>query len=127
MCRRLDRPATLLLFDLDGFKGVNDALGHAAGDRVLRHFSDHLLSTFRDSDIVARLGGDEFCVLLSGAAEPDVQRPIDLLRQVLDDGESEASVTFSVGVATYDPQRHETIGDLLSEADKHMYVDKRGS
>jgi len=127
MCRRVDRPATLLLFDLDEFKKVNDTLGHAEGDRVLRHFSDHLLSTFRDSDVVARLGGDEFCVLLSGAAEPDVQRPIALLQQVLHAAEGETTTTFSVGVATYDPERHTTIDDLLLEADKHMYADKRSS
>jgi diguanylate cyclase (GGDEF)-like protein len=127
MCRRVDRPATLLLFDLDNFKAVNDTLGHAAGDKVLRHFADQLVSTFRDSDVVARLGGDEFCVLLSGAAKPDVERPIALLQEQLDATDHDPAVTFSVGVATYDPDRHDTIGDLLMEADKHMYADKRGA
>lgn len=127
MCRRVDRPATLLLFDLDDFKSVNDTLGHAAGDRVLRHFADHLVATFRDSDVVARLGGDEFSVLLSGAARPDVDRPVALLREVLNEDGAGPAVTFSVGVAMYDPDQHETIGDLLSEADKQMYVDKRGA
>jgi diguanylate cyclase (GGDEF)-like protein len=127
ICRRVDRPATLLLFDLDNFKGVNDTLGHAAGDEVLRRFADHLVTTFRDSDVVARLGGDEFCVLLSGATKPDVDRPIALLQERLDEAGADPAVTFSVGVALYDPEKHEAIGDLLSEADKHMYADKRGS
>ena len=56
MCRRVDRPATLLLFDLDDFKRVNDTRGHHAGDLVLRGFADQLGSTFRDSDVVARMG-----------------------------------------------------------------------
>jgi len=125
LCGRVDRPATLLLFDLDNFKNVNDTLGHAAGDRVLKTFSDHLLATFRDSDVVARLGGDEFCVLLSGAAQPDVGRPLALLRRLLDDPEGDTAITFSVGVAMYDSSRHKAIGDLLVEADQNMYEDKR--
>jgi len=127
VCLRVENPATLLLFDLDEFKSINDTLGHAAGDRVLRRFADSLLSTFRHSDVVARLGGDEFCVLLSGAAEPDVDRPVALLRERLDDPNAETPVTFSVGVATYDPKRHVTIQDLLEEADGHMYADKRAT
>jgi diguanylate cyclase (GGDEF)-like protein len=127
LCGRVARPATLLLFDLDDFKGVNDTLGHAAGDRTLQRFADHLLSTFRDSDVVARLGGDEFCVLLSGAAEPDVARPIRLLREVLTHPQGGAPITFSVGVATYDPERHGAMSELLEEADSTMYEDKRSN
>lgn len=126
MCLRVDRPATLLLFDLDDFKSINDTRGHAAGDRALWHFADRLLAAFRGSDVVARLGGDEFCVLLSGAAELDVLRPIAHLQELLKETDGDA-VTFSVGVATYDPDRHATIDDLVKEADDNMYADKRGS
>jgi diguanylate cyclase (GGDEF)-like protein len=125
VCLRVDRPATLLMFDLDHFKQVNDTQGHAAGDRVLQRFATGLLSTFRDSDDVARLGGDEFCVLLSGAAEPNVERPLALLRTLLQGSDGKVPVTFSVGVATYDPDKHSGIGDLVKEADVNMYADKR--
>jgi len=67
MCERTERPATLLVFDLDGFKLLNDTLGHAAGDMALASFAADLLAAYPESDVVARLGGDEFCVLLSGA------------------------------------------------------------
>jgi len=127
VCLRVDRPATLLLFDLDEFKSVNDSLGHAAGDRLLQQFSAHLESTFRDSDVVARLGGDEFCVLLSGATVPDIDRPIATLRDLMDDADSEVTASFSVGAAAYDPDKHASLGDLLAEADDDMYANKRNA
>jgi diguanylate cyclase (GGDEF)-like protein len=123
LCHRVHRPATLLLFDLDDFKLVNDSRGHAAGDRVLQDFAGHLLSTFRDSDVVARLGGDEFCVLLSGATEKEIPRPLALLR-ARRNANDEPIVPFSVGAATYDPRRHKAVADLVAEADAEMYRDK---
>jgi diguanylate cyclase (GGDEF)-like protein len=126
MCRRVDRPATLLLFDLDGFKQINDTLGHEAGDDVLRRFGKELLATFRDSDVVARRGGDEFCVMLSGATAGDVPRPLSLLLDRLAGDDKNPPVLFSVGAATYDPVRHETVAHLVQEADIAMYRQKRG-
>ncbi len=125
VCMRVERPATLLLFDLDEFKSVNDSLGHAAGDQLLQLFSRNLQSTFRDSDVVARLGGDEFCVLLSGAAVPDIDRPLAQLRELMDDADEEVTASFSVGVAPYDAARHESLAELLAEADDDMYANKR--
>ena len=128
LCRRVDNPATLLLFDLDDFKRINDSLGHAAGDRALRHFADDLLATFRDSDVVSRLGGDEFAVLMSGATPEDVRRPLTLLSvRVLtrnERPEAQATLSYSVGVAAYDPDVHPDIASLAAEADRLMYVDK---
>ncbi len=123
LCHRVHRPATLLLFDLDDFKEVNDTRGHSAGDRVLQEFSDHLRSTFRDSDVVARLGGDEFCVLLSGATTRDIPRPIALLRGRRNKA-GEPIHPFSVGAATYDPKRHTTVTSLVDDADAAMYRQK---
>ena len=75
---RYGTPATLIYFDLDGFKSVNDAYGHAAGDAVLAHFATILQAHVRDSDVVGRLGGDEFAVLLSHAnQEQGLKRPIN--------------------------------------------------
>jgi len=125
MCRRVGEPATLLYFDLDDFKKVNDTLGHAAGDRVLRTFAAKLSATFRDSDVVARVGGDEFCVLLTSATTQDVERPVSLLEGRLRTREGEPLVSFSVGIAEYDPDRHRTVRALVHDADLLMYDRKR--
>ena len=62
--RRHGRPGALLLLDLDGFKQVNDTLGHAAGDELLTRIGEALRSILRDSDVLARIGGDEFALIL---------------------------------------------------------------
>ena len=64
-CRRLQLPVTLLSFDLNKFKEINDRHGHAAGDQALKTFARGLLAVFRDSDVIGRLGGDEFAVLMT--------------------------------------------------------------
>lgn len=124
LCQRIGRPATLLYFDLDDFKSINDSEGHAAGDRVLQDFAGHLLSTFRDSDVVSRLGGDEFGVLLSGATTHDLPRPLALLRKRRNSA-GQPIWSFSVGAAVYDPERHADVAQLLDEADQEMYRRKR--
>jgi diguanylate cyclase (GGDEF)-like protein len=124
-CDRVARPASLLLFDLDGFKQVNDTVGHAAGDRVLQGFAEALLATFRDCDVVARLGGDEFCVVMSGASEDDARRPLGALSKRMAKCVGPHAVSFSVGVTTYDRHLHADFADLLGEADRKMYQQKR--
>jgi len=125
VCRRINEPATLLYFDLDDFKAINDSSGHAAGDRVLQTFARHLRETFRDSDVVARMGGDEFCVLLASATPEDVSRPLSLLRGRLAPPQGSPLVAFSVGIAQYDPSKHATVGALVDEADQGMFRQKR--
>jgi diguanylate cyclase (GGDEF)-like protein len=124
ICRRVDRPVTLLLFDLDDFKAINDTRGHLAGDQALKEFASQLLSTFRDSDVVARLGGDEFCVLLSGATTRDVPRPLADLEAATQTTKG-PRIRFSVGAASYHPKRHNSVADLLADADAEMYRQKR--
>lgn len=126
LCRRVGRPATLVILDLDNFKEINDTRGHLAGDEILRTFSRHLIEAFRDSDVVARLGGDEFCVLLSGTDEDHISRPLGHLRDRIDDMNQgretrDADLGFSAGTARYDPDRHESVSELLHEADLRMY------
>ncbi len=120
-------PAALLILDLDGFKRVNDDLGHAAGDSVLQEVARRLLGCVRASDTVARLGGDEFALLLGGVGSPEdaaavaeaairaVSCPITL------EGE-DAGVGASVGIAVH-PGGAGT-DELLSSADLALYEAK---
>ena len=127
-CRRLSVPATLLFFDLDGFKQINDRHGHAEGDRALQRFARILGTTFRHSDVYARLGGDEFVVLLSNAPESDISVALDRLRDAVDasnaDVEPGLALHFSAGAVTYESESDD-ITSLLRKADQRMYENKR--
>jgi diguanylate cyclase (GGDEF)-like protein len=124
LASRLGLPLAIVVFDLDGFKRINDKHGHAAGDRMLTRFARQLLKNFRESDVVARLGGDEFCALLSGAPAPMVRQILRRLQTRLEE-DPEAPIYFSAGIAILDAARHKTIEDLLRDADKAMYSAKR--
>jgi diguanylate cyclase (GGDEF)-like protein len=125
MAKRLGLPLAFVQFDLDGFKEVNDSLGHEAGDRLLTAFARQLLKNFRESDVVARCGGDEFCVLMSGAAEANVRQSLARLETLLAHADG-GPIRFSAGVAMFDAARHSTLADLAREADTRMYETKRG-
>jgi diguanylate cyclase (GGDEF)-like protein len=119
---------TILVIDLDGFKAVNDRLGHDGGDVVLQQVSARLVKSVRESDTVARQGGDEFTVLLAGMtaeASRPIARKLDVaIRRVLEfDGES-VSVGATIGVATY-PEDGSDVHALLRAADHAMYRGKR--
>jgi diguanylate cyclase (GGDEF)-like protein len=116
-------PAVLVI-DLDHFKVVNDSLGHASGDLLLRAVADRLRAVVRPSDTVARLGGDEFAILCEGATPDQVaavaQRVIDVLLAPVMLGGVEAFVGASVGVAVAPPDSIDADG-LLRDADIAMY------
>ena len=124
---RDDRGVTVLLIDLDGFKEVNDVLGHHAGDLVLQEVAMRLRGSLRASDTVARLGGDEFAVLLPAT---DVNRAELAARKVLHDLEPPfvtdgrpLMVSASIGIAGV-PWHAATSEELLQKADSAMYVAK---
>jgi diguanylate cyclase (GGDEF)-like protein len=129
LCRRLGRPASLLYFDLDGFKAINDRFGHAAGDRALRDFGAMLLESFRDSDICGRIGGDEFVVLASDTGVDQLEQALARLGAAVarhNAGTREGcEIRFSVGITAFDPERHQGIEDLVGDADAGMYRQKR--
>jgi diguanylate cyclase (GGDEF)-like protein len=127
-CRRMERPASLLFFDLDGFKALNDTFGHDAGDEALVQMARHLRDSFRASDVVARRGGDEFCVLCTGATRDQALPAVQRLRQLVDaanEARGSWKLDFSVGAIEYDPHRHGGLADLVREADEQMYEAKR--
>lgn len=115
--------AAVLFIDLDGFKTVNDTLGHEVGDGLLREAARRLREVAGPNDLVARLGGDEFAVALAPGPEPaDVARTIVLkLREAFtpEDGDGAVPVTASVGVAPW--ERGETAAEILRNADLAMY------
>jgi len=127
---RYNRSLSVLLCDLDHFKDVNDTLGHATGDALLREVSDELLNNARNSDIVARYGGEEFVMLLvetDGAGAlvfaERVRKRVSK-RTVVVNGVS-VSITTSIGVACFGGGA-DSLGDMLKRADKALYTAKRG-
>ncbi len=126
--RRHARPLTLAYVDLDHFKAVNDHLGHAAGDEVLRVVARTLLGRLRKTDTVARFGGDEFAVLMPETDGQAAQGAIDGARAGLLDqmGRHGWPVTFSIGVVTAE-DGNVGIDQFVREADELMYrVKKEG-
>jgi len=120
----------VLFLDLDGFKAINDTLGHDAGDRVLVELGRSLRVGVRTGDLVARLGGDEFCVLCEGVeSEQEVldlgQRICDIVAIPMRVHGRDVQVGTSVGIAL-DRGGNETIGGLVRNADVALYRAKRG-
>jgi diguanylate cyclase (GGDEF)-like protein len=119
----------LLLFcDVDNLKEINDSFGHHEGDLALVRAADALEETFRDSDILARLGGDEFAVLASDASIPSRQAIVPRIEKSLEKGNAEETrykLSFSIGVARFDPQTPVSLGELMARADQDMYVHKK--
>jgi diguanylate cyclase (GGDEF)-like protein/PAS domain S-box-containing protein len=128
--RREDGNLAVLFFDLDDFKTVNDSLGHAAGDDVLREVARRLDDSIRGADTAARFGGDEFAVLLEDVADSQdaadvAQRVLEMLSRPIEAGHREVSVGASIGISvalTGDPRGAE---DLVRDADAAMYIAKR--
>jgi diguanylate cyclase (GGDEF)-like protein len=127
--RREQTPIAALFIDLDNFKAINDSLGHAAGDDLLRAVASRLTAVVRESDAVGRLGGDEFVVIaseLSFASGPELiaERLLEALDQpfkIAGSGHASLKVTASIGIAAGD---RECADELLRDADIAMYQAK---
>lgn len=126
--RRNGQPLALFYADLDGFKTINDTLGHRAGDQLLQVIATRLADVIRRTDVAVRLGGDEFmviapevqhakdCVTLADKLLAEIGRPVSL-------GAESVSVTASIGIALH-PGNATTAGDLVMAADSAMYAAK---
>jgi|CXWL01.1.fsa_nt_gi diguanylate cyclase (GGDEF)-like protein len=123
-------PFAVLFLDLDGFKAVNDRLGHDAGDRLLREVASRLLGAVRPGDTVGRLGGDEFGIVLAEVADgAEAMAIAERIAQAIAEpvwlSGRAVMVTASVG-ATLSQAADHTAGDLLRRADRAMYAAKEG-
>ncbi len=122
-----DVPFSVFMFDLDGFKRVNDIMGHAYGDRYLQCFAQNLNSITRSEDMVARLGGDEFVIVAPMLEDEAAQAMKSRIAGAAPRSESqEVDVRVSVGVARY-PEDGDEGEKILRVADSRMYAQKPSS
>lgn len=122
--RRYGHPCALLLIDVDHFKAVNDAAGHAAGDAVLRRVASVLRDGVRKPDVAARYGGEEFAVLCLASGEAEAAVLAERLRAAVARPSGGRDVTISVGVAAVARADH-TVEALVERADRALYAAKR--
>lgn len=128
LCRRQKIPSSLIFFDLNKFKVINDVYGHDEGDLVLQAFAQLIVKAGRDADIFGRLGGDEFLGWLSNSDYNKTLKYIDRLkssvrRNNIDSGKDYA-IDFAYGIVEIDPSEERTIESLLEAADSLMYENK---
>ena len=125
--RRFNHPASVVLLDLDGFKAVNDDLGHAVGDETLRDIAQILQKHSRGINVVSRYGGDEFAILLVETSKAGARLYAERIRQVI--GSFPFShgkpITASFGVASVPDDESATVEDLFRAADEALYAAKR--
>ena len=118
----------LLFADLDSLKNINDNFGHTEGDKALKVIATILKQTFRPSDLIARLGGDEFIILALNAPAAGVQTMTTRLQSNLKHQNSQNryyQLSLSVGIAQFDPNQVTSLEEMIVEADKALYENKR--
>jgi diguanylate cyclase (GGDEF)-like protein len=118
----------LLFLDFDGFKSINDSLGHDVGDQLLKGVAGRLQKCLRSQDTVARLGGDEFIILLPRVNNPTdagvlAQKLLDVVRVPFNFNEHEVKITLSIGIGLF-PKDGSNSNDLLKHADEALYLAK---
>ena len=128
LARRAGRSVLLFFIDVDGMKEINDVFGHAEGDAALKCTAAALETTFRDSDVIARFGGDEFAALAIEASGQNEATIRDRLTEYLKSAsrkDSSCEFSVSLGTARFDPWNPTSIRELIAEADRAMYEQKR--
>ncbi len=125
--RRFNHPVSVVLLDLDGFKQINDELGHGAGDETLREIGQLLLKHSRGINVIARYGGDEFAILLVETTKPGAHLYADRVRQLLSTFPFRHGrrITASFGIASLPEHVAASAEDLIRAADEAQYAAKR--
>jgi diguanylate cyclase (GGDEF)-like protein len=128
---RYNRPASILMIDLDRLKPINDTYGHETGDHLLQLVAKCINDELRQTDVVARYGGDEFVALLpetprTGALDTAARIRLAVAGTPLNLGDRSLIISVSIGVAGY-PEDGRSLDTLLVNADRAMYVDKQGT
>ena len=128
--QRHQNPLSLLLIDVDNFKGVNDTTEYAFGDEVLRRVADALKGNVRETDFAARFGGDEFCVLLPQTSPAEAVQTALRIRQricgmTVHSANYERKVTVSIGVDSYDGRKASSVDQLRRNANRALHEAKR--
>ena len=125
---RLKFTPMLVCFDLDGFKQINDTLGHDQGDQALMDFASLLSTNFRESDVIARIGGDEFAVHFANTDGQESQLIEQRLRDYVDafnrNYQRAYKIEFSMGIVTQSADHHGSVESMLKQADALMYRQK---
>ena len=126
---RTGRRLALIYMDVDGFKQINDSLGHSAGDAVLKSVAQRIAAASRESDCVARLGGDEFVLLLEDAGDREelaalIDRLKEQVGQPIEIGNQAKRISVSCGLAVF-PDDVKAVDELVHQADSSMYAAKR--
>jgi len=129
ICARQAISATLVFFDLNNFKFVNDKFSHAEGDKMLKIFADQMRNAFRDSDLFARLGSDEFVVLLTNTSAASTGEILDRFQHSIDAYNKKANrgydISFCAGILTVDGEQDHSIEVLLDKAISLMHENKQ--
>jgi len=127
---RYGTPASLIYFDLNGFKTINDTYGHAGGDAALLNFAQVLSSNVRDSDCIGRLGGDEFGILLSHADQNQAHKKADILAEKLRTTPTQwngNAIQVSFAYGAFELKAGDDADLAMARADEAMYAHKRGT
>lgn len=127
LAKRKHFPLSLLMFDIDHFKSINDNFGHAIGDDALRAFSDSIIEHTRDSDVFGRIGGEEFALLLlekpEGTRETAQRLRADIEKVKMETPYGALQFTASIGIAHWDGESY--VEELLHKADRSLYLAKK--
>lgn len=124
-----DMELSIGIIDLDHFKKINDTYGHETGDETLKAFSDACNTVLRKQDRYGRYGGEEWLLVLSNTNRANIQQIFERIRTQLNQTTingfpSDETITFSMGIAQYDPEQDDSLQTMINRADKHLYKAK---